>query len=151
RATSASAGGLWPLGEAVGLGCGVIYHANGDGPEPLPAAFRDFLAASNALFPRLAEELRELTGIDIEFAAGDGLYFLMFDERERMLVDRVLGALPSGAEWEKLTPAELVRRELHLTDDLLGAVRLAGEHQVNPMLLAEAFKRAAISRGARFR
>ena len=33
RATSASAGGLWPVGEAVGLGCGVIYHrspTNGD-------------------------------------------------------------------------------------------------------------------------
>src|SRR5947209_14610402 len=55
RATSASAGGLWPVGEAVGLGCGVIYHAasavgesvNGkrSGPEPMPTAFRDFLAA----------------------------------------------------------------------------------------------------------
>src|SRR5579883_1701155 len=64
RATSASAGGLWPVGEAVGLGCGVIYHAaqsggEGDGPEPLPEAFRDFLVASNARFPKLADELRE--------------------------------------------------------------------------------------------
>ena len=25
RATSASAGGLWPMGESVGLGCGVIF------------------------------------------------------------------------------------------------------------------------------
>ena len=25
RATSASAGGLWPIGESVGLGCGVIF------------------------------------------------------------------------------------------------------------------------------
>ncbi|VAX36651.1 Hydrogen cyanide synthase HcnC / Opine oxidase subunit B, partial [hydrothermal vent metagenome] len=28
RATSASAGGLWPVGESVGLGCGVIFHAS---------------------------------------------------------------------------------------------------------------------------
>lgn len=151
RASSASAGGLWPLGEAIGLGCGVIYHANGDGPEPLPAAFQDFLSSSNALFPRLTEELRELTGVDIEFAEGDGLYFLMFEERERVLAERVLEALPPGAEWEMLSPEELVRRERHLSGESLGAVRLAGEHQVNPMLLAEAFKRAAVSRGARFR
>src|SRR5271165_6480734 len=26
RATSASAVGLWPLGESLGLGCGVIFH-----------------------------------------------------------------------------------------------------------------------------
>src|SRR5712691_9524120 len=84
RATSASAGGLWPLGEAVGLGCGVIYHtaqaaapgsmaAELGGPKPLPAAFRDFLITSNARFPELALELRELSGLDIEYAEGRGL------------------------------------------------------------------------------
>ncbi len=59
RATSASAGGLWPVGEAVGLGCGVIYHADhSDGPDPLPTPFRDFLVRSNACFPELAKDLR---------------------------------------------------------------------------------------------
>src|SRR5262245_29780687 len=101
RATSASAGGLWPLGEAVGLGCGVIYHAADDaGPHPLPVVFRDFLIASNALFPQLAEELNDITGLDIEYAPGAGLYFLILHERERVLVDRVLAALPPGTEWE---------------------------------------------------
>ena len=28
RATSASAGGLWSLGESLGLGCGVILHTS---------------------------------------------------------------------------------------------------------------------------
>src|SRR5688572_7468847 len=81
RASSASAGGLWPLGEAVGLGCGVIYHAaqgnhegngaaegrNGADPEMLPSAFRAFLEASNDRFPQLADELLEQSGIDIEY------------------------------------------------------------------------------------
>ncbi|GIT28305.1 MAG: hypothetical protein Ct9H300mP1_03510 [Planctomycetaceae bacterium] len=60
RATSASAGGLWPVGEAGGLGCGVIYQAartgsdSGDAvPASLPAVFRDFLVESNRRFPEL--------------------------------------------------------------------------------------------------
>ena len=41
RATSASAGGLWPLGESVGLGCGVIYYKAMAGMGALPRpAFR---------------------------------------------------------------------------------------------------------------
>src|SRR5688500_5419276 len=51
RATSASAGGLWALGESLGLGCGVILHAaeggEGSAPEPLPRVFMEFLWASN--------------------------------------------------------------------------------------------------------
>ena len=57
RATSASAGGLWPVGEAVGLGCGIIHHQSHSGTEALndelllPVSFRDFLAKSNRYFP----------------------------------------------------------------------------------------------------
>src|SRR5438105_237466 len=60
RATSASAGGLWPIGESVGLGCGVIFHktqasrstsANqSEGPPALPRAFFDFAVRSNSMF-----------------------------------------------------------------------------------------------------
>src|SRR5487761_203746 len=68
RATSASAGGLWPLGESIGLGCGVIFYktqlaegkiSEGTGPAQLPRTFLDFAIQSNAMFPSLAEELRE--------------------------------------------------------------------------------------------
>jgi len=151
-ATSASAGGLWPIGEAVGLGCGVIYHAEeAAGPEPLPEAFRDFLVRSNARFPSLSDELREQSGIDIEFAPGAGLLFPLYEEKHRPFVESVRRSLPTDAKLEILTPAETARVEPHLTCDLLGAALLEGEHQVNPMLLAEAFKRAAIHRGAQFR
>ncbi len=162
RATSASAGGLWPVGEAVGLGCGVIYHkahtnplgapsASQAGPQPLPASFRDFLARSNARFPDLAGELRELSGLDIEYAPGHGLLFLIYEERERAFVEGVRRSLPAGTQVELLSPKEAAGLEPNLTPDLLGAALLPGEHQVNPMLLAEAYKRAAIKRGATFR
>src|SRR6516162_5999172 len=155
RATSASAGGLWPIGEAVGLGCGVIFHAArndesnpSDGPEPLPDAFRDFLVASNARFPQLAGELRELTGIDIELTRGPGLLFLFYDERQQRFAES-LRRLPT-IRLEMLSAAEVARMEGRLTRELLGAALLFGEHQVNPMLLAEAFKQGAVRLGARF-
>jgi hydrogen cyanide synthase HcnC len=162
RATSASAGGLWPVGEAVGLGCGVIYHAsrkevdpsdaaNAVGPTPLPDVFRDFLIASNALFAPLAGELKEQTGIDIEFAPGAGLLFLVFDERERCFAESVCRSLPPGLRLDYLSPHEVRQVEPRLTGKLLGAALLTGEHQVNPMLLAEAFKRAAVKHGCVFR
>lgn len=156
RASSASAGGLWPLGEAVGLGCGVIYHnaqgdheSNGAGPEMLPDAFRAFLEASNDRFPQVADELLEQSGIDIEYRPGGGLLFLIYDEAEEAFVDRVARALPEG-RLELLTAAEARRHEPALTTDLRGAALLPGEHQVNPMLLAEAYKKAAMRRGVEF-
>src|SRR5204862_3573987 len=86
RATSASAGGLWPIGESVGLGCGVIFakamtavRPDRDGhPERLPRSFLDFALASNAMFPRLAAELRETTGMDVELTE-TSLLFVMYD------------------------------------------------------------------------
>jgi hydrogen cyanide synthase HcnC len=161
RATSASAGGLWPVGEAVGLGCGVIYYAaqtaaktsaNGaGGPEALPAPFRDFLVASNARFPKLAVELLEASALDIEYAPGHGLLFLIYQERQRAFVEHLVQSLADKERPELLTPAEIVRLEPHITPDLIGGALLPGEHQVNPMLLAEAYKRAAIRLGATFR
>src|SRR5439155_5178787 len=103
RATSASAGGLWPLGEAIGLGCGVIYHAAeangkaGKTPQPLPDVFRDFLIASNARFPDLAMRLRELSGVDVELSCGIGLLFVAYDQEEWAFVRTVAASLPPGA------------------------------------------------------
>jgi hydrogen cyanide synthase HcnC len=162
RATSASAGGLWPVGEAVGLGCGVIYHAarlreaqstNGHaaGPEPLPCTFRDFLIRSNALFPALAGELRDATGLDIEFVLAAGLLYLIESEQEWTFAERAARGLPPDVRLELLTPAQVAAVEPRLRRDVRGGALFPGEHQVNPMLLAEAFKRAAVARGATFR
>ncbi|HJN65021.1 MAG TPA: FAD-dependent oxidoreductase, partial [Pirellulales bacterium] len=94
RATSASAGGLWPVGEAVGLGCGIIHHqsrAASDGISSelvLPTVFRDFLIRSNECFPKLAEELKEISAVDIEYESeGNGLFFLYFNEDEQRFVE----------------------------------------------------------------
>ena len=158
RATSASAGGLWPLGEALGLGCGVIYHASHGGakggPEPLPRLFMRFLMESNRRFPALAEELRETGGVDIEAESGTGLLYLLYDEEQERHARRILEWLDDGdhedrAGVEEWTAAEVFEHEPRVTRDLRGAIHFPGDNQVNPMLLGEAFKRAATARGAR--
>jgi hydrogen cyanide synthase HcnC len=166
RATSASAGGLWPVGEAVGLGCGVIYQATqaaarkaaGEATPAeechdgiLPAPFRDLLVASNALFPRLSAELLDGSGVDIEFRVGGGLIFAVYEPSEQEYVERVTKALPESCRLEQLTPEEAWKVEPLLSREIQGAALLSGEHQVNPMLLAEGFKRAALRLGAEFR
>jgi hydrogen cyanide synthase HcnC len=159
RATSASAGGLWPLGESLGLGCGVIFHAAHfapdaptAGPEPLPRAFMEFLCASNDRFVALAEELRAATGVDIEAEASTGLLYLLYEEAQERHAQRILAWLgESGREHAEAWPAARVaERDPSVTRDLRGAVFFPGDNQVNPMLLAEALKRAAVMRGARF-
>jgi len=155
RATSASAGGLWPLGESLGLGCGVIFHAvHGDGenaPEPLPRAFMEFLCASNVRFPQLAAELRALTGVNMEVESGTGLLYLLYDEPQERHARRIFDWLGSLQELvEMWAPEQVAARDPLVTTELRGAIHFPDDNQVNPMLLAEALKRGATAKGATF-
>jgi hydrogen cyanide synthase HcnC len=158
RATSASAGGLWPLGESVGLGCGVIFYKalagmgtlpdGVHGPGQLPRSFLDFALCSNAMFPELSEELRETSGMDIEFER-TSLLFLMYDEGDETFARPLLERCPCGqdlTEW--LTPEELAKAEPAVTREVRGALRFHGDDQVNPYRLADAFRAAARNLGA---
>lgn len=152
RATSASAGGLWSLGESVGLGCGVIFHkarlAKGiahegaHAPPQMPKAFLNFAMASNAMFPKLADELRDLSGMDIEYDR-NSLLFLMYDDGDEAFARQLWRDCPCGkslSEW--VTPEELARIEPAVTREARGALRFNGDDQVNPYRLADAFREA---------
>lgn len=152
RATSASAGGLWSLGESVGLGCGVIFHkarlAKGiahegtHAPPQMPKAFLNFAMASNAMFPKLADELRDLAGMDIEYDR-NSLLFLMYDDGDEAFARQLWKDCPCGrslSEW--VTPDELARVEPAVTREARGALRFNGDDQVNPYRLADAFRGA---------
>lgn len=158
RATSASAGGLWPLGESVGLGCGVIFYkalaAMGNlpdgvhGPGQLPRSFLDFALRSNATFPSLAEELFETSGVDVEFER-TSLLFLMYDEGDMTFAKPLWERCPCGRELtEWLTPQELAKEEPAVTRKLCGALRFHGDDQLNPYRLADAFRIGARNLGA---
>lgn len=158
RATSASAGGLWPLGESIGLGCGVIFYkaqlAKGaapeaeHGPAQLPRSFLDFALESNAMFPALAAELRETGGVDVEFER-TSLLFVMYDDSDVAFAAPLWKNCPCGrslTEW--LTPEELAKSEPAVTREVRGALRFNGDDQVNPYRLAEAYRAAARALGA---
>lgn len=157
RATSASAGGLWSLGESVGLGCGVIFHkarlAKGTAhegthvPPQMPKSFLNFAMASNALFPQLTGDLRELAGMDIEYDR-NSLLFLMYDDGDEAFARQLWKDCPCGkslSEW--VTPEELARQEPNLTRDTRGALRFNGDDQVNPYKLADALREACRALG----
>lgn len=158
RATSASAGGLWPLGESVGLGCGVIFYKAmiasgqlkaGQGPEQLPKRFLDFAIQSNTMFPSLAAQLREAAGMDIELEA-TSLLFLMYDEGDEAFARPLWQKCPCGRsriDW--LTPEEVAGAEPTLTRQLRGALRFNGDDQVNPYKMADALRAGARHHGAR--
>lgn len=159
RATSASAGGLWPIGESVGLGCGVIFakaqlSRDPDGdlcgyPGRLPDPFLDFAMKSRSMFPELAENLWQQAGLDIELES-TSLLFVLYDEEDERFARALCDDYPQLAglmEW--LTPAQVAAAEPALTRDLRGALRFHGDDQVNPYRLADALRAGARSLGAR--
>jgi hydrogen cyanide synthase HcnC len=56
----------------------------------------------------------------------------------------------AGDAIERLSPEEVVRLAPAISRDILGALRLRGDDQVNPYRLEQAFESAARARGARF-
>lgn len=158
RATSASAGGLWPMGESVGLGCGVIFAkamaAGGGagehehGPAALPRAFLDFALTSNDMFPALCADLYERTGMDVELEK-TSLLFLMYDEGDETYARGLWEDYPDQRpRFEWLSPAEVAVAEPALTKEIRGALRFNGDDQLNPYRLADALRAGARSLGA---
>jgi hydrogen cyanide synthase HcnC len=158
RATSASAGGLWPIGESVGLGCGVIFAkaamaggaagAHGHGPAQLPECFLDFALTSNDMFPALAADLHERTGMDVELEK-TSLLFLMYDDGDVAYAQGLWQNYPQQrSRFEWLSPDELAVAEPAVTRDTKGALRFHGDDQLNPYRLADALRAGARGLGA---
>lgn len=159
RATSASAGGTWPLGESLGLGCGIIYYktllkrgamrADSIGPEQLPDCFLDFSLVSNAMFPNLASEVRERTGLDFEFEYTT-LIFLMLDEADASFARMLLERFPrdkSLLQW--MDREEVLKEEPALSPDNCGGLRFLCDHQVTPYRFADVLRAGARTYGAK--
>jgi hydrogen cyanide synthase HcnC len=150
------------VGESIGLGCGVIFHAThaaetdeaapaDAGPQPLPRNFMDFLCQSNELFPQLTADLEQHSGIHIETESGTGLLYVIYNDSEQQYANKLLDWL-SGSDTpvEQWTAAQARSREPLLTRDLLGGIYFPGDNQVNPMLLADACRRSSIKLGANY-
>src|SRR3569623_983863 len=133
EASSAAAGMLAPQTEA-------------DGPGPMLALG----VKSRALYPDLANELRELTGIDVGYQRSGVLALGFHEEDDRALSFRRTWQVAQGQRAELLAEAALRALEPALGPSVRAALHFPDDAQVNPAALARAFSQAAAAAGARF-
>jgi glycine oxidase len=101
---------------------------------------------SREMFPQLADELKELTGIDI------GLLKLAFTEREENELQQQYEfwkRFDSNVRW--LTINELRELEQNVTEEVAGAMYIPNDGQVRADDLSLAFAKAASAYGAELR
>jgi len=162
-ASLASAGGLWPIGESVGLGCGVVFFKtlsrqvsehSGDSvsyerPPQLPDFFFEFCLKSNELFPDLWMTFKEEYGVDFKLEK-TGLKFIMYDEDDYTYARQIADSIPHLSQHLRWMDArELSDEEPYITPDTVGALMFLNDGQVNPYLLVQAFREAARQNGTR--
>lgn len=134
EASSAAAGLLSPLG-----------------PSPEPGPFHRLAIESWRLYPAVAAELRQLTGVDVEHMTAGTLYPLRSPREiesarahEQWPLAREFGVqVVEGGELRALEPA--------LSKDLTAALRVGGDHWVNNQRLVTAYAAAAAARGVTIR
>ncbi|HET6147566.1 MAG TPA: glycine oxidase ThiO [Polyangia bacterium] len=133
EASSAAAGILGPQMEA-------------EGPGPL----LDLGLRSRALFPALASELHDATGIDVGYTKSGVLAVALTEEDEAELAARRTWQVARGLRVEILTGAAARQLEPALAPAVRGALRFVDEAQVSARELARAFSQAAAAAGAVF-
>jgi glycine oxidase len=133
EASGAAAGMLAPLAEAHG-----------------PGSFLDLCLASLALFPSLARDLAEVTGLDIGYRPCGLLRVALSPEQEEALRGRLRWQQGTGLPLLWLTGEEARAMEPALSPRVRAAVLSPREAQVEPRPLAQALAAAARGMGARF-
>jgi glycine oxidase len=134
-------------------GSGATYAAAGmlaacaeaePGEEALVALGRD----SQARWPAFAEELKQVSGIDVDLRCeGTLVIALTVDDQARLLHHlEFQQRLQLPLQW--ISAAETRRREPHLAGKLAGAVLASEDHQVDNRKLALALRIAAQAAGA---
>ena len=131
-ATQVAAGMLAPVGE----------HEFGE------QALLPMNLASAELFPGLAAELEEATGIPTGYRRDGGLHVAL-DSDEAAVLERMASLQEeSGLEPRRLTPSQAREVEPGLSPSVRSAVLAPGDGAVDPRLLANALEADAVSRGA---
>jgi glycine oxidase len=103
------------------------------------------------LHASLADELREITGIDVGFCRW-GLLELLFTPGEIRAADRCAAAqTQAGLRVERLSREETLAQEPMLTPDLQGSIRYGDEAHVHNGRLTIALAEAARRKGAELR
>lgn len=126
--------------EASGAGAGMLA------PQGESSAWSPMLRlglASKALYPALAEELRERTGLDIEYQTGGNLYCFLDEGDEAVGRAACAWQREAGLKAELLRPAEVRALEPDLSLEVRGALFIPEDHWVNNPRMVTALANAA--------
>jgi len=136
-----------PGAEASGAAAGVLSAL----AETTVTHYSHLALASWRLYPSVAEELRERTGIDVEYVTRGTIYPLgnasdvrRGEARSRLEWNRQLGI----EAWDV---AEIRQREPALSPGIRGAMFVRGDHWVNNQRLTIAYAQAAVGAGVLIR
>ncbi len=133
EASSAATGLLAPLGSLSG-----------------PGPFADLLLTSFALFPELAPELEEASGIKLEYEQTGALRIVRNPKQISDLRKRMKAWQPLGLQMHWLTGDEARQQEPLLTPDACAAIYAPEESQIKASHLVKAFSCAAANYGTTF-
>jgi len=122
-------------------------QAEADQADP----FLRLLLASRGLFPGLAADLREETGIDVGYRDDGTLLVALTEDEEDHLRGRFRWQSEAGLEVELLSTGEALRLEPILSPRIRCALRFPGDHQVENRQLRRALALSARAAGADFR
>ena len=131
--------------EASWAGAGILTsHASTRQPYP------ELCRASLALYPSLADELRQKTQIDIEFIQS-GTLSLFFSEEERNgLIGLAERRIDRGFSAEVLTAEQVWEKEPAASKSVVGGVLFPEDAQVRNPKLVKALAKGATLLGAQF-
>ncbi|MEJ7713801.1 MAG: glycine oxidase ThiO [Pyrinomonadaceae bacterium] len=103
--------------------------------------------AGRDLYPLFSERLREETGIDIELDPTGTLYVALTSADEEEIEHRFRWQQTGGLAVEKMTAADALLFEPHLSPYVRSALRFPNDTQVEPRRLVTALAASAHARG----
>lgn len=132
-------------GGATGASAGMIQF-NPD--RTTPPALSTLELESSRLFPALAAELRERTGMDIGYRRSPLLHVALAETEEPQLRAHRAWQADHGVAVSWLDRTAALDLEPGLNPDLRAALYYPNDHQLLPLALAQALARAAVDLGA---
>jgi len=137
-----------PGAEASSAAGGILApQQESEGPGP----FLELCLRSRGLYPAFADELRELSGVDVGYRACGVLHAVFEEEAAHKLEATAAWQKALGLRAELLTGDEARALEPGLSPKVTAALHLPDDHQVDNRLLTRALTMAAARVGARFR
>lgn len=137
-----------PGAEASSAAGGILApQKESEGPGPM----LDLCVRSRAMYGAFADELKELTGIDIQYLRCGVLQVAFSEAALQKLEATVAWQKAHGLRAELLDPNQLRELEPKVSSSALGGVLFPDDHQVDNRLLVRALSMAAAKVGAKFR